>query len=93
MQRKSEILSKYDGKTSDALLNYLKRNYPVKEFYVSWTDVPIKQILIEDRLFTLKYNKKYLVGKLYHEVEDGWMHLPESDIRRTIKKYIDGYLL
>ena len=92
-EEKKQILSKYDGKTSDELLNHLKRNFPVSEFKFDWMKKPIKQMYVDDRSHTIEHNKKYLVGKLYGEIEDEWQHLGTEILRRTIKKYIDGYLL
>jgi hypothetical protein len=92
-EEKKQILSKYKGNTSDELLNHLKRNFPVREFKLDWMEQPIKQMYVDDKLHTIEHNKKYLVGKIFGEVEDEWIHLPKDDIRRTIKKYIDGYLL
>jgi hypothetical protein len=92
-EEKKQILSKYKGNTSDELLNRLKRNFPVREFKLDWMKEPIKQMYIDDKLHTIEQNKKYLVGKIFHEIEDEWLHLGTEVLRRTIKKYIDGYLL
>ena len=69
---KKEILSKYDGTTSDELLNHLKRNFPVVDFKFDWMEKPIKQMLIDDKLYLIDNNKKYLVNKLSNFLEDGW---------------------
>mgnify|MGYP006267161589 CR=1 FL=1 len=90
---KKEILSKYDGTTSDELLNHLKRNFPVVDFKLDWMEKPIKQMLIDDKLYLIDNNKKYLVNKLSNFLEDGWTYLDPQVFRRTIKKFIDGYLL
>lgn len=89
---KKEILSKYEGTTSDELLNHLKRNFPVVEFKLDWMEKPIKQMSIDDKLYNIEHNKKYLVGKLSNYLEDEWVHLDNGIFRRTIKKYIDGHL-
>jgi len=89
---KKEILSKYDGTTSDELLNHLKRNFPVSEIKFDWLENPTKQISIYDKLYNIEHNKKYLVGKLANYLQDEWVHLDRNVFRRTIKKYIDGYL-
>ena len=34
---KKEIMSKYDGNTSDELLTHLKRHFPVIEIKLDWT--------------------------------------------------------
>ena len=90
---KKEILSKYDGTTSDELLNHLKRNFPVVDFKFDWMNKPIKQMLIDDKLYLIDNNKKYLVNKLSSFLEDDWVHLDRQVFRRTLKKFIDGYLL
>jgi hypothetical protein len=92
-EEKKEILSKYDGSTSDDLLNHLKRNFPVSEFKFDWMKTPIKQIYVDDKLYHIEHNKKYLVGKLANYLEDDWTHLDNSVLRRTIKKFLDGHLL
>ena len=90
---KKEILSKYDGTTSDELLNHLKRNFPVIEINFDWLKKPIKQVSIDHKLYNIEHNKKYLVGKLTNYLEDEWVHLDPQVFRRTIKKFIDGHLL
>ena len=92
-EEKKEILSKYDGTTSNELLNHLKRNFPVTEFKLDWMKTPIKQISINYKMYNIEHNKKYLVGKLTNYLEDEWTHLDKDVLRRTIKKFIDGYLL
>ena len=90
---KKEILSKYNENTSSELLTYLKRNFPVSELNFDWMTNPIKQIYIDDKSYHIEDNKKYLVGKLANYHEDEWTHLDNSVLRRTIKKFLDGYLL
>lgn len=90
---KKEILSKYIGNTSDELLTHLKRNFPVSELKFDWMSNPIKQIYIDDKLYHIEDNKKYLVGKLANYLEDEWTHLDNSVLRRTVKKFLDGHLL
>ena len=90
---KKEILSKYNENTSSELLTYLKRNFPVSELNFDWMTNPIKQIYIDDKSYHIEDNKKYLVGKLANYLEDEWTHLDNSVLRRTIKKFLDGYLL
>lgn len=90
---KKEILSKYIGNTSDELLTHLKRNFPVSELKFDWMSTPIKQIYIDDKLYHIEDNKKYLVGKLANYLEDEWTHLNNSVLRRTVKKFLDGHLL
>lgn len=89
-QERKQILSKYSGDTSDELLTYLKRHFPVTEIKHDWMEEPIKFIQIEDKSRLLKDNKKYLVGRIYDLILDMWIGLGEKKIRRTIKKYLDG---
>jgi hypothetical protein len=91
-EEKKQILSKYKENTSNELLNYLKRHFPISEFKVDWKNEPIKQIFVDDRLYPIVHNKNYLVAKIFNDLEDEWLHLEIDVLRRTIKKYIDGYL-
>jgi len=90
---RKEIMSKYDGTTSDELLTHLKRHFPVNEIKFDWMEKPLKQISIDHKTYMLDGNKKYLVGKLFNYLESDWVHLGEPMIRRTIKKYLDGIKL
>jgi hypothetical protein len=54
---------------------------------------PLKQISIDHKTYMLEHNKKYLVGKLFNYLESEWVHLGESVLRRTIKKFLDGITL
>lgn len=92
-QERKEILSKYLGNTSDELLTYLKRNFPVYEYKLEWMERPWKQISIDSKSYMLDKNKKFLVNKISSYIEDEWIHLPTEVRRRTIKKYIDGISL
>jgi len=89
-EEKREILSKYDGKTSDDLLNHLKRAFPVQIHTLNWTNLPLKSIEIDGKIRFLEKNKKYLVNRLTDLLKDSWKHLENDVFRRTIKKYIDG---
>lgn len=92
-QERKEILSKYSGNTSDKLLTYLKRNFPVYEYKLEWMEKPWKQISIDSKSHMLDRNKKFLVNKISSYIEDEWIHLPTEVRRRTVKKYIDGISL
>ena len=56
---KKDIMSKYDGTTSDELLTYLKRHFPVIEIKLDWMEKPLKQISIDYKTYMLEHNKKY----------------------------------
>ena len=92
-QERKEILSKYLGNTSDELLTYLKRNFPVHENKLDWMEKPWKQISIDSKSYMLDKNKKFIVSKISAYIEDEWIHLPTEIRRRTVKKYIDGISL
>ena len=92
-EEKKEILSKYQDDTSEKLLTYLKRNFPVGQVSIEWMEKPNKYIVIDDKTRFLDGNKKYLVNKLAAMLETEWVHLGEKVIRRTIKKFIDGISL
>jgi nicotinamide mononucleotide adenylyltransferase len=51
---------------------------------------PLKFINIDGKSRPLDSNKKYLVNKIFQEVEELWIGLGTQKIRRTIKKYLDG---
>ena len=92
-EERKEIMSKYEGNTSDDLLRHLKRNFPISEFSFDWMKVPVKQISIDNKTYTVNSNKKYLVGKLFNYLQDEWTHIDTPTLRRTIKKFIDGIKL
>ena len=92
-QERKEILYKYSGNTSDELLTYLKRNFPVHEYKLEWMEKPWKQISIDSKSYMLNKHKKFLVSKISSYIEDEWIHLPVEIRRRTVKKYIDGISL
>jgi len=92
-QEKKDILSKYFDDTSNELLLHLKRNFPVYETTLSFNDNPIKLIVIDDKSMMVKGNKKNIVNRISHLIEDEWSHLGEQKFRRTIKKYVDGISL
>ncbi len=92
-EERKEILSKYKDDTSDELLTYLKRHFPVHEFKGSFMSTPIKFIQIDDKQRPLTGNKKFLVSKLSNIVEEEWISLGVPKIRRTVKKYLDGIKL
>jgi len=92
-EEKREILSKYNDNTSNELLTHLKRTYPVTTQKSDWMKTPIKYIQIEDKTKILTSNKKNMVDRIYSIEEDRWMSLGKPVIRRTIKKFLDGYLI
>lgn len=90
-EEKKDILSKYSENTSDELLNHLKRTFPVYEETVDWLEKPIKFMSVNLKSTPIIGNKKYLTNKIYNLISDDWSSIGEPMIRRTIKKYIDGF--
>jgi hypothetical protein len=90
-QERKEILSKYNGDTSDELLQHMKRNFPVKEVKLEFKEDHVKFISVDDKSYYIEGNKKYLVNRISSFLEDEWVHLGLPKIRRTVKKYIDGF--
>ena len=87
---KKEILSKYSGDTSDDLMTFLRRNFPVYETRLEWMEKPLKMIKVGDKLRLMEYSKKSLVSLISNIVEDNWIHLGIPKIRKTVKKYLDA---
>jgi len=92
-EEKREILSKYNDNTSNELLTHLKRTYLVTTQKLDWMKMPIKYIQIDSKTKILTGNKKNIVDRIYSIEEDRWMDLGKPVIRRTIKKFLDGYLI
>lgn len=90
-EEKNDILSKYSENTSDELLNHLKRTFPVYEETLDWLEKPIKFMSVNLKSTPIIGNKKYLTNKIYNLISDDWSRIGEPMIRRTIKKYIDGF--
>lgn len=92
-EEKKDILSKYEGNTSDEVLTYLKRNFPYSNIQQpEWMDRPIKMISIDDKSYWVEGNKKFLVNRISSILSEKWIDLESSILRRTVKKYIDGIL-
>lgn len=87
-QEKEDIRKKYEGNHSNEILIHLRRNYPVYEFESKWMD-PIKQILVDDKLYMLSQNKKYLVNKISSILEEMFPSVEKPILRRTVKYYLD----
>lgn len=87
-QEKEDIRKKYEGNYSNEILIHLRRNYPVYEFESKWMD-PIKQILVDDKLYMLSQNKKYLVNKISSILEEMFPSVEKPILRRTVKYYLD----
>ena len=92
-EERREILSKYNDDTSEELLIFLKRYFPVHETKLDWIEKPLKFISIDGKIRPLENNKKYLVSKIYNSIENQWISLGTQVMRRTIKKYLDGVMM
>jgi len=88
-EEKEDIRKKYEGNYSNEILVHLRRNYPVYEFNSKFMDSPLKQILVDDKLYMLSQNKKYLVNKISSILEDSFPSVEKSILRRTVKFYLD----
>jgi hypothetical protein len=52
-------------------------------------DSPVKQILVDDKLYMLSQNKKYLVNKISSIIEETFTSVEKPILRRTVKFYLD----
>lgn len=93
-EEKKDILDKYKDDTEDKVMVYLKRHYPIipkrvitggfgGEFHIE------NSIMVDDKSYEVEGKKKYLVNKIYYEIQDVFSDLDEKVVRRTIKKYLD----
>jgi hypothetical protein len=93
-QDRKDILSKYNDNTSKELLVFLKRNYPVYSMNTNWSEIEeFKMIMVDDKSYILKGNKKFLVDKIDSDLTDRWAYVDNKVRRRTIKKYLDGVMI
>jgi hypothetical protein len=88
-QEKEEIKKKYEDNISKEVLAHLKRYYPIYEFNMKFMDSPVKQILVDDKLYMLSQNKKYLVNKISSIIEETFTSVEKPFLRRTVKFYLD----
>lgn len=88
--KKKDLELKYSGNTSDLLLTYLRRNYPVETKYLEGFKKPFQTIYIGDKTKMLD-SKKYITQLIYNDIEydNKFSNLEVNVIRRTIKKYLD----
>jgi hypothetical protein len=88
-EEKDEIINKYKDNTDNKLLVYLKRHFPVRQTKIDSFPKPFRFIQIDDKSRNLDDNKKYLVNRIFNEVEDEFTGMDKNIMRRTIKYYID----
>lgn len=86
-EEKDDIINKYKDNTDNKLLVYLKRHFPVRQTKID--SIPFRFIQIDDKSRNLDDNKKYLVSRIFNEVEDEFTGMDKNIMRRTIKYYID----
>lgn len=79
-----------DVEISKDFLNHLIRNYPYVEIDFRF-DKKAKFLAIDDKNYRLDRNKKYLVNKIFNIEESTWNYLGVPTLRKTIKKFIDGW--
>jgi hypothetical protein len=94
-EEKEDILSKYnDDNTSKKFLIHLIRHYHI--FESNFQDTLIKNlkfIVIDGKTRLLEGHKKTILNKIASIEKDNWPDIEESVLRRTIKKFLDGYLI
>lgn len=75
---------------SQVFLNHLIRHYPYVEldFHFGKT---LKFLCVEEKNYSLESNKKYLVNKIFNREINEWKYLGVPTLRKTIKKFIDGW--
>lgn len=88
-QEKEDIRKKYEGIHSQEVLNHLKRHFPIYEFDFSFSHQPLKQIYVDDKLYMMEGNKKFLVNKISSILEESFPSIEKSILRRTVKYYLD----
>lgn len=91
-QEKEDILRKYSDNTSEEVLRHLRRHFPIGEPTIKIGDFNPIMISFEDgKSYWIDGNKKYLVNKIFTQIEDNFPSIDKSTIRRTIKKYLDFF--
>jgi hypothetical protein len=88
-QEKEDIRKKYEGNYSNEILIHLRRHFPVYEFDSKWMQSPLKQILVDDKLYMLSQNKKDLVNRISYVIEEKFPSVEKPILRRTVKYYLD----
>jgi hypothetical protein len=89
---KNEILNQYKGEIHQPLFNYLRRHFTVHTNKIIYSDTLFYSILIDDKLYPLKSNKKNLVNRIYFQIEDLFSDISEPSKRLTIKKFLSDIL-
>lgn len=91
-EEKNNILSKYQGELDSGLYNYLRRHFTVHSYQGILSDMEYYTILIDDKTYPLKSNKKNLVRRIYFEIENMFPNISEPSKRLTIKKFLSDLL-
>jgi hypothetical protein len=91
-ENENYINNKYQDKTDDKVMFYLRRNFP---FQIIDNDFMLSKhfIKVDDKLHYLNENKNYLKNKILSLIEDDFHSVNKPTIVRTIKKYLEIILL
>jgi S-adenosylmethionine/arginine decarboxylase-like enzyme len=86
-QERQDILGKYnDENTNKEVLVYLRRHFTTH----TYPGVPDQvMISINDKLYPVYSNKKYVKNRIYNIVKEVFDNLDEAIIKKTIKNYLD----
>lgn len=88
-QDRDEILNKYQGNTDDKIMVYLRRHYTIVPPVEIGLRTTSNRVLVDDKVYEIDSHKKYLVNKIFYEIEDEFVGYDKGLIRRTIKKFLD----
>lgn len=89
-EEKEDIIQSHKGNGDEKLMRHLRRHFPVFPMENDEFDIFGKnRILVDDKLYPLRDNKKRLVNKIYWEVKEDFKDLGDVVIRQSIKKYLD----
>lgn len=91
-EEKNNILSKYQGELDSELYTYLRRHFTTQTHQGIFSDMVYHTILIDDKTYPLKSNKKNLIRRIYFEIENLFPSISEPSKRLTIKKFLSDLL-
>ena len=75
------------------LIEFLIRNYRVYQLPITHDLFPNKKyIIIDDKPRFIEDNKKYIINKIFLEVEGDFEYIPKPIIRRTIRSFLNDIL-
>jgi len=91
-EQKDEILSSLQDGINKDVYNHIKRRYPLYAIdpELGFTNVYGKnRILIDDKLYHIKENKKRLVNIILYDIVEDFQAIGIPVLRKTIKKFLD----